>query len=129
VWTQFWDMSSGGGQKLKWHYIYIEAPEEQAITIFKEMFGRNPYNVTCACCGSDYAVDAYPTLEEATEFHRRGFTLEEYLSLKDDCNKYERFHIVYEKDIDPELLAYSKYKKKYNDGDNYDYDDDEDDED
>lgn len=123
MWTQFWDMNSGGGKKLKWSYIYIEAPKEQAITIFKEMFRRNPYNVTCECCGSDYCVDEYPTLEAATEFHRRGFTLEEYLFLQEDCNKRERFHVIYEKDIDPELLAYSKYKKKYNDGDDYDYDD------
>lgn len=34
MWTEFWDMHSGGGQKEKWAKIYIEAPEEEARVIF-----------------------------------------------------------------------------------------------
>ena len=30
VWTEFWDMSSGGGHKEEFHYCHIEAPEEEA---------------------------------------------------------------------------------------------------
>lgn len=28
MWTHFMDMHSGGGQKLDWPHIFIEAPEE-----------------------------------------------------------------------------------------------------
>ncbi len=33
MWTQFHDMHSGGGQKLAWARIYIEAPEREAAQI------------------------------------------------------------------------------------------------
>ena len=71
VWTQFMDMHSGGGSKLKWDYIYIEAPAGRAEEIFEEKFDRNPHNVTCDCCGSDYSVQEEKTLEQATGYHRR----------------------------------------------------------
>jgi hypothetical protein len=64
-------MSSGGETKIPpYHYIYIEAPEGKAIKIFEKKFGRDPFNVTCSCCGEDYAVEEYPTLKQATGFHR-----------------------------------------------------------
>lgn len=69
-WTQFWDMHSGGGQKLKWAKIYIEAPEKEAISVFYSRFGRNPHRVTCTCCGEDYSITESDTLEEATAYHR-----------------------------------------------------------
>jgi len=56
VWTRFFDLSSGGGNKVGPDVIWIEAPEEKAVELFEAIFGRNPYNVTCECCGSDYAV-------------------------------------------------------------------------
>ena len=43
MWTQFWDMNSGGGQKLEWKYIYIELPEEEACKVFYNRFDRNPH--------------------------------------------------------------------------------------
>jgi hypothetical protein len=70
MWTQFWDMNSGGGQKEKWAQIYIEAPEDEAIVIFYNRFGHNPNRVTCTCCGEDYSISEYDTLEHATAFHR-----------------------------------------------------------
>lgn len=71
MWTQFWDMHSGGGLKLPpWHYIYIEAPEDEATVIFCNRFGRHPENVTCQCCGEDYSVKSEETLEQLTGFHR-----------------------------------------------------------
>lgn len=70
VWTCFWDMHSGGGQKLFWAKIYIEAPEEVAKVIFQNRFDRSPERVSCTCCGEDYSIDESPTLEQATAYHR-----------------------------------------------------------
>ena len=69
-WTLFWDMHSGGGSKEKWEHIYIEAPEEEAIKIFIARFGHDPHNITCQCCGKDYAIYESDTLEEASDYHR-----------------------------------------------------------
>lgn len=68
MWTRFFDMCSGGGQKEEWGYIYIEAPMKEAEVIFYNRFGHNPNCVTCTCCGEDYAIDQYETLDEATKF-------------------------------------------------------------
>lgn len=70
MWTQFWDMHSGGGQKEDFAKLYIEAPEEEAMRIFEDTYGHHPYNVTCDCCGEDYSVSEYETLEQATAYHR-----------------------------------------------------------
>ena len=56
VWTRFFDMSSGGYEKLDYTVIWIEAPEEEAVKIFEDIFGRDPNNVTCPCCGEDYSI-------------------------------------------------------------------------
>lgn len=69
-WTQFMDMHSGGGQKLDWAYIYIEAPEDEAKIIFYNRFGRNPDRVTCTCCGPDYSLTESDSLQRATAFER-----------------------------------------------------------
>jgi len=71
TWTQFWDMSSGGGQKLSFKHCFIEAPEDEAKIVFQNRWGRNPDRVTCTCCGPDYAVHEYGSLEQATAYHRR----------------------------------------------------------
>lgn len=55
VWTRFFDMSSGGREKLPFGVIWVEAPEAKAARIFEDMTGRDPDNVTCACCGPDYS--------------------------------------------------------------------------
>lgn len=68
--TKFWDMHSGGSQKLGWDKIYIEAPEDEAIRVFYSRFGRNPYRVTCTCCGEDYSISEHADLEEASVYHR-----------------------------------------------------------
>jgi hypothetical protein len=63
-------MHSGGDQKLEWAHIYIEAPEEEAKSVFYARFGRNPERVTCTCCGDDYDIEEFETLEEATAYQR-----------------------------------------------------------
>lgn len=70
MWTRFMDMHSGGGQKLRWAYVYIEAPQEEAEVVFYKRFGRNPHKVTCTCCGPDYAVNESETLERASAYER-----------------------------------------------------------
>jgi hypothetical protein len=70
MWTQFWDMHSGGRLKEKWHFIYIEAPQDEAEIIFYNRFGHNPSRVTCTCCGEDYSISEEKTLEQITGFHR-----------------------------------------------------------
>jgi hypothetical protein len=70
MWTQFMDMHSGGGQKLEWSNIYIEAPEDEARAVFYSRFGRDPDNVTCECCGSDYSLSSEETLLQASGFDR-----------------------------------------------------------
>lgn len=83
VWTQFSDSHSGGGQKLTWGHIFIEAPQDEARLLFMEAFGRDPDNITCACCGRDFSVFEDATLEEATAFHRDhggGMPFDEFLA-------------------------------------------------
>lgn len=55
MYTRFYDMHSGGGQKTDYATIYIEAAEEDAKNIFLGRFHRNPDQVTCNCCGEDFA--------------------------------------------------------------------------
>jgi hypothetical protein len=70
MWTSFLDMNSGGGRKEKWETIYIEAPQEEAKTIFFNKFGHNPERVTCTCCGDDYSISSEETLEYLTGYQR-----------------------------------------------------------
>jgi hypothetical protein len=71
VWTQFWDMHSGGGTKEPpYDQIYIEAAREEAESIFYAKFGHSPSRVSCTCCGQDYSIDEHETIEDATAYHR-----------------------------------------------------------
>jgi UDP-N-acetylmuramate-alanine ligase len=70
MWTEFWDMHSGGGLKDKWPRIYIEASEEEAKIIFYNRFGHNPDRVSCTCCGADYNIKSNESLAQLTGFHR-----------------------------------------------------------
>ena len=70
MWTQFWDMHSGGGAKEQWTQIFIESEMKEAQIIFYNRFGHNPNRVTCTCCGEDYSIEEYKTVEQATAFHR-----------------------------------------------------------
>ncbi len=67
MWTQFYDMHSGGGLKESpYARIYIEAPEAEASVIFYNRFHHSPYRVSCTCCGEDYSVSESETLEQAS---------------------------------------------------------------
>jgi hypothetical protein len=83
-WTLFWDMSSGGSQKLEWSKIYIQADEGEAKQIFEKEFDCNPDNVTCECCGSDYSISSSQSLEQLSGYHRRcEFVKNKYVDTKD----------------------------------------------
>ncbi len=71
MWTEFWDMHSGGGCKQPpYEHIFIEAPRDAAIKVFYNRFGHNPERVSCTCCGYDYAVEEYDSLQQATAYQR-----------------------------------------------------------
>lgn len=84
MWISFLDMHSGGGTKTDYEKIFIEAENEgEGVEIFEKVFDECPYDVACECCGSNFSVGAYETLEKATEYHRRGKSLEEYVQQED----------------------------------------------
>lgn len=68
--TRFMDMHSGGKLKTPFTHIYVDAPLEKALEIFKDTFKRDPDNVTCKCCGEDFVYEEYVSLEEATAYDR-----------------------------------------------------------
>lgn len=70
MWTQFWDMSSGGGNKEDFKMCYIEAPEAEAKVIFYNRFGHDPERVTCTCCGEDYSISSEKSIKYLTGYHR-----------------------------------------------------------
>lgn len=71
IWTQFWDMHSGGDIKEEYQYIYIESEsEEQAKIIFYNRFGHSPNRVSCTCCGEDYAIESHKDIKQLTGYHR-----------------------------------------------------------
>lgn len=69
--TRFMDMHSGGHLKTPYTHIYIDEPIGEAIRTFKEIFKRDPDNVTCTCCGEDFVYEEYSSLEEATAYDRK----------------------------------------------------------
>lgn len=62
--TRFMDMHSGGSKKTAFEYIYIEAPEKEAIEIFEQTFNQRPLNVACECFGENFSVSTDETLKE-----------------------------------------------------------------
>jgi hypothetical protein len=71
TWVHFWDMSSGGGQKARFHHYYIESESaEEAEEFFTMLTDRDPHWTTCSCCGPDYSVNECATLMEATAYFR-----------------------------------------------------------
>lgn len=69
--TRFMDMHSGGKLKTSFTHIYVDAPLDEALAIFKDTFKRDPDNVTCECCGEDFVYEEYASLEDATAYDRK----------------------------------------------------------
>jgi hypothetical protein len=70
MFTRFMDMHSGGHLKTPYTHIYIDEPLGEAIKTFRNLFKRDPDNVTCKCCGEDFVYEEYDSLEEATAYDR-----------------------------------------------------------
>ena len=99
MFTEFMDMHSGGGQKENFSHCFIEAPENEAKIIFYNRFDHSPKRVTCTCCGDDYYISEYETLEKATAYERnckyqdgeyleeKGDSYHEYLTLPEYLKK------------------------------------------
>ena len=70
---QFMDMHSGGGTKVPpYENIYIDAYTElEAVEIFRNKLGRDPHDVTCECCGSDYSISEARDIFQATGHSRQ----------------------------------------------------------
>ncbi len=69
--TRFMDMHSGGHLKTPYTHIYIDEPLGEAIRTFKNLFKRDPDNISCQCCGEDFIYEEYSSLEEATAYDRK----------------------------------------------------------
>jgi hypothetical protein len=69
--TRFMDMHSGGHLKTPYTHIYIDEPIGEAVKTFRDLFKRDPDNVTCKCCGEDFVYEEYSSLEEATAYDRK----------------------------------------------------------
>lgn len=109
MWTQFWDMRSGGGTKEPpYEKIYIEAPEEEAQVIFYNRFGHAADRVTRSCCGEDYSVLSHKSLAKLTDFHRRPAR-----TLLDDYLKRPDVLVIRAKDIKPEERTGSVPRQGY----------------
>jgi hypothetical protein len=92
-WTQFHDMHSGGGQKEDFARLYIEAPEDEACRIFYAKFGHSPHRVTCTCCGEDYSVSEYDSLEQATAYDRNCRYAQRKIKKPDGSYTYDGFYL------------------------------------
>lgn len=119
MWTQFMDMHSGGGTKIKpYEYIYIEAPENEARVIFYNRFGRNPDQVTCTCCGSDYSLSEDEDLTQLTGYNRnclwasfnsKGEEVSESRAWVPGKGLQKGYTQRYVEEIDPLRAAFAKY--------------------
>ena len=93
TWTQFMDMHSGGTTKVKdFEYIYIEASEQEARSIFTEKFSEDPDSVGCSCCGENFSVTESETLEQSTAYQRNcryDSILKKWVEEKGDYGEYQ----------------------------------------
>lgn len=59
-WFHFLDYFSGGELKTECKDIFIQAKTEgKAISKFISVFGIDPENMSCECCGSDYCIEEF----------------------------------------------------------------------
>ena len=104
VWTRFMDMSSGGHEKEPFKFIYIEAGEEEAKCIFTDHFEHDPENVTCACCGPDYAISESVGLDQASGYER-GCEMADGNWVEESCKDNWRLYSTLEEWADEESVC------------------------
>lgn len=64
MYTLFYDLSSGGYQKEGFQKLAVNLSMDKAEKWFEETYGHDPYRMTCDCCGPDYSVYEFDSLEE-----------------------------------------------------------------
>lgn len=90
MWTEFYDMSSGGSRKIKdYGIIYIELPLKEAVEYLESVFHVYAYGVTCDCCGEDFSISEGETLESFGINPRKNLLIIQQ-------NQLERFKIGWE---------------------------------
>lgn len=117
-------MHSGGSTKVKpYNKLYMEAPQRIAEIVFYNRFGRNPHRITCTCCGEDYSLSEYDSLEQASAYHRNCAydkkeerwieqpdtsygSRKELISLKDYCASEDVLVIRADEITDEEKIGY-----------------------
>ena len=92
TWTNFFDMASGGTEKLDFTNIWIEAPESEAVPIFIEVFGIDKVNVfkefsELKQIDTEYRTDL---LKEMNEQYPSTFNLWEGNKFKSNILKYKK---------------------------------------
>jgi hypothetical protein len=119
MWTQFYDMHTGGCQKISnVDEVFIEAPRDEAEIIFRNRFGLNPYKRSCHCCGDDYSItegDDGESLAELTGYERgcategykyverwNGYGYSPYIPFNEYIAR-ESVLVIAKEDIPPEL--------------------------
>lgn len=65
TWTLYFDYASGGYRKTEYSTILIEGSESNASKVFKDRFKISPYGMACSCCGEDFNITEYDSLEDA----------------------------------------------------------------
>jgi hypothetical protein len=69
--AKFQDLLSGGILKVKGKdIIYMETAPGTSRDAFKEYFGFDPLNTYCDCCGKDFCISEFDSLENATHKER-----------------------------------------------------------
>ena len=96
---KFTDMNSGGFTKSKYKTILIDCDNEtEAIELFEARFDRHPRNITCNCCGYDYSISDFDSLEDATALDRMCQmsqdyeTFQEKPSTDEDAEYFSKFN-------------------------------------
>lgn len=72
-WTNFYDLSSGGYEKTPHSIIAVEGDEKTARERFEAIFEADSHGCACECCGSDFSVDEYESLEALLEVYPNAF--------------------------------------------------------
>jgi len=108
--------SGGSAQEEPYSKIYIEASRKEAKVIFRNRFGHDPDRVTCSCCGEDYSIYEYETLEACSAYYRNcrwSKTEEKYIEEADTAYNKNRKVIPIEEYVrKPDVLVIRKEEIK-----------------
>lgn len=90
--AKFQDLLSGGVLKVKGiDTIYMETTPGKSRDAFTAYFGFDPLNTYCDCCGKDFCISEFDSLEDATkqertrdrDEHGKIPSIESYINRKD----------------------------------------------